>query len=101
MSVDLVGANVLPALGAFLLMTSCGMLSTWLFYLIRADVNAKLPASRSISPVGFHAGVYIRVMRIHSELCPHSNLRIILKATIWVGLASTVALGWFVGIIGP
>jgi hypothetical protein len=101
MSIDPVIAKAIPAAGVFLLAMSCGMVSTWLFHVIKAEVNAKLPESRRFALLGATTFKFIDVLKKHREMYPESRLRAIMHATVLVGAISWVVLAFLTGVFGP
>src|SRR5258708_33528619 len=85
--------------GSLLLSVSCGMVSTWLFHLMRSDVNAKLPERDRIGPLGATPGLFFRVGRMHREMYPDSRLRVLMYGTIVVGFMSAFVLAKSLGAI--
>jgi hypothetical protein len=77
---------------------SCGMLSTWLFHIIREEINAKLPQEQRIAPLGATPFTFAGVRRMHRGMYPQSNLRLITYGVICVGLVSAVVLAYAIAI---
>lgn len=61
----------------FLLLISCGMVGTWLVYLMRTEVNSKLDPSKQLSPLGGTTVKLQRIRQLHREMYPESKLRIV------------------------
>jgi formate hydrogenlyase subunit 4 len=101
MSVDPIFENAIPKAAVMLLGMSCGMLSTWLFHLIRTEVNARLPESQRVGPLGATPFLFGRVLKAHREMYPESNLRVVMNAIVVVGLISAVVFAFLIGALGP
>jgi hypothetical protein len=85
---------------SFLLSVSCGIVSTWLFHLMRSEVNAKLAEEDRIGPLGATPGLFFRVRRIHRDMYPDSRLRVLMYGTIFVGFLSALVLAKSLGALG-
>ena len=101
MSVDPVLTKALPTVGVMLLGIGCGMRGMWLFDLIRAEVNAKLPEAQRISPWDATPLLVHRVLKVHREMYPESKLRAGMNATVFLGIASAAVLAFLIGVLGP
>jgi hypothetical protein len=101
MSVDPVFTKALPSVGVMLLGIGCGMRSMWLFDLIRAEVNAKLPEAERISPWDARPFLVHRILTAHREMYPESKLRTVMNATVLVGITSAVVLAFLIVVLGP
>jgi hypothetical protein len=87
------------AVVAFCMGMSCGVLSTWLFYLMRADINRKLPPDGQIRRFGGTPLLYSHVQRLHREMYPQSKRRFLLNMVITIGLLSAIVAAWALDVI--
>ncbi len=66
---------------------SSAVICSWLFYLMRVEVNAKLTEQEQIGPLFGYPGLLTRVERLHRQFYPKSRLRMVLNTFIVLGLA--------------
>lgn len=86
--------------GILLLMcASCGILSTILFYVMRAEVNAKLETTEHIAAIGATPMTYQRVRRLHKDMYPTSRLTTACDGIVIVGLSLIAAIAWRIGAL--
>jgi len=89
----------LSTVGAFLVGLSCGALSTWLFHIIRTEVNANLPPDDRVGPLGATPALFLRVHRLHRTMYPRSWLRVVVLIVMGVGFISTIVLAKLLGVV--
>lgn len=84
---------------SFLLAMSCGAVSSWLFHIMRTEVNAQVQSSH-IGPLGATPMTFFTVERLHRQLFPQSYLRFLLNGVIVVGFGASIVLAHALGVIG-
>jgi hypothetical protein len=65
---------------------SCGMICTWVFHVMRLEINEKLPDQEKIGVLFGYPGLLFKVEKLHRRFYPRSRLRTVLNVFIALGL---------------
>lgn len=90
MRIDDVLSSGFVATASLAILTFCGVFSTLLFYVMRRDVNSRLPREEWIRGWGGTTFLYMRLYQLHTTMYPRTRLRTVMGLTIVVGIASFV-----------
>ncbi len=86
-----------PVIVLFAVSLLCCMLSSSVFLLMMAEVNAKLPPERQISYFFGYPGLLGKVNALHRGFYPHSQKVHLLRLLIGVALTSFILSAWLSG----
>jgi hypothetical protein len=82
----------IPFLFWFACALSCGITTTWLFHIMREEINAKLPERERVSALFGYPGLLSKVRRIHRRFYPRSPLRLVLNLFMLLGALCLIGL---------
>jgi hypothetical protein len=97
-----VSAQLIIGICAFVGMSACGMLSTFVFFDIVEQVNEQLPTERHFAPLGWYWTKYQKLGREYKRLYPDGRLlrkvRILMIVALVCGVICFLALHDFHGM---
>ncbi len=75
------------------------MISTYLFNILRLEINAKLPQKEKVGPLFGYPGLGFKVLRLHRHFYPRSALRLVLNLFVVIGALCVLGISWALRLI--
>src|SRR5579872_2215992 len=78
---------------------SCGVICTWLFVVMRTEVNQKVPEPDRISALFGYPGLLPKIEKLHRQFYPQSRLRAVLNGFIILGLLAVMGIAYALHLV--